>query len=133
LMTGRYQHRLGIEYVFYPPTAGKGLLPSETSVATLLRDAGYDTGMTGKWHLGAEAEFGPNVHGFQEFFGFRNSDHDYYSHKNNDGKPDLYENNAPVERKGYSTDLFGEWAVNYIRKPRSNPFFLYVAFNAPHW
>jgi arylsulfatase A-like enzyme len=134
LMTGRYQHRLGIEYVFYGQrTAGKGLLASEASVAGLLRAAGYRTGMAGKWHLGAEDEFGPNVHGFEEFFGFRNSDHDYYTHRNMDGTADLYENNKPVQREGYSTDLFGDWASRFVRRQQREPFFLYAAFNAPHW
>ncbi|HBY62589.1 MAG TPA: twin-arginine translocation pathway signal protein, partial [Solibacterales bacterium] len=135
LMTGRYPHRLGIEYVFRPATPGKGLLPSETTVARLLRDAGYRTALSGKWHLGAEDEFSPLKHGFEEFFGFRGSDHDYYSHRTLEGKPDLYENDRLVERTGYSTDLFGAWAADYIRRQRKGgpPFFLYAAFNAPHW
>ncbi len=133
LMTGRYQHRLGIEYVFTRRSAGKGLLSSEACVAGLLKSAGYRTGMVGKWHLGAEDEFSPNMHGFDEFFGFRNSDHDYYAHRNSDGTPDLYENNRPVEREGYSTDLFGERAADFVRRRTREPFFLYAAFNAPHW
>lgn len=134
LMTGRYQQRLGIEYVFYGQrTAGRGLSPSEPTLPALLKHAGYRTGMVGKWHLGAEDDFAPNRHGFDEFFGFRNSDHDYYSHRNIDGSPDLYENDSPVRRDGYSTDLFGSRAVDFVRRQKTEPFFLYAAFNAPHW
>ena len=134
LMTGRYQQRLGIEYVFYGErTAGKGLSPEEPTLPSLLKSAGYRTGMVGKWHLGAEDEFSPNRHGFDEFYGFRNSDHDYYTHRNIDGRPDLYENDRPVQHDGYSTDLFGSRAVEFIRRKGTTPFFLYAAFNAPHW
>jgi arylsulfatase A-like enzyme len=134
LMTGRYQQRFGIEYVFYGArTEGKGLSPAEPTLPRMLKSAGYETGMVGKWHLGAEDEFSPNRHGFDEFFGLRNSDHDYYSHRNLDGAPDLWDNENPVRREGYSTDLFGERAVEFIRRRRSSPFFLYAAFNAPHW
>jgi arylsulfatase A-like enzyme len=133
LMTGRYQHRLGIEYVFTTRSAGKGLLTSETALPRLLKNAGYATAMAGKWHLGAETEFAPLAHGFDEFFGFRNSDHDYYSHQNIDGNPDLWENDTPVIRSGYSTDLFADWAAQYLRRQHAKPFFLYAAFNAPHW
>jgi arylsulfatase A-like enzyme len=134
LMTGLYPQRLGIEYVFYGQrTAGKGLSALQPTLPSLLKSAGYRTGMVGKWHLGAEDEFSPNRHGFDEFYGFRNSDHDYYSHRNIDGKPDLYENDRPVQHDGYSTDLFGARAVDFIRRQKSGPFFLYAAFNAPHW
>jgi arylsulfatase A-like enzyme len=134
LMTGRYQHRLGIEYVFHGKrTEGKGLAPGEAVLPGQLKAAGYHTAMTGKWHLGREDEFGPNRHGFDEFFGFRDSDHDYYSHRNIDGTPDLYDNNHAVTREGYSTDLFGEWAAQFIGRRRDSPYFLYAAFNAPHW
>lgn len=134
LMTGLYPQRLGIEYVFYGDrTAGKGLSPSRPTLPSMLKAAGYRTGMAGKWHLGAEDEFSPNRHGFDEFFGFRNSDHDYYTHRNIDGKPDLYENERPVQRDGYSTDLFAARAVEFVRRTDERPFFLYAAFNAPHW
>jgi arylsulfatase A-like enzyme len=133
-MTGLYPQRLGIEYVFYGErTEGKGLAPSQPTLPSMLKAAGYRTGMVGKWHLGAEDEFSPNRHGFEEFFGFRNSDHDYYAHRNIDGRPDLYENERPVQREGYSTDLFGSRAVEFLRGRDSRPFFLYAAFNAPHW
>lgn len=134
LMTGLYPQRLGIEYVFYGDrTAGKGLAPSQPTLPSMLKAAGYRTGMVGKWHLGAEGDFGPNRHGFNEFFGFRNSDHDYYAHRNLDGKPDLYENERPIHADGYSSDLFGARAVDFLRRRDARPFFLYAAFNAPHW
>jgi arylsulfatase A-like enzyme len=134
LMTGRYPHRMGIEYVFYlKRTADKGLSAEEPTLPRLLKAAGYRTGMAGKWHLGNQDQFSPNAHGFEEFFGFRDSDHDYYTHRNVDGTPDLFENNQPVEKPGYSTDLFGEWCSRFVREARDRPFFLYAAFNAPHW
>ena len=68
----------------------------------MLQSAGYATGLFGKWHLGYKAEFGPNAHGFDEFFGFPSADLDYYSHKDANGDPGLYENGKLVEEKGLS-------------------------------
>lgn len=133
LMTGRYQQRVGIEYAWTPRDAGKGLPPERSVLASSLRRAGYRTALVGKWHLGGDEAFSPMAHGFDEFFGLLGSDHDYYSHRRLDGQPDLWEGARPVEMEGYSTDLFADRAARFVEQQKSGPFFLYAAFNAPHW
>jgi len=96
----------------------------------MLKQGGYATGVFGKWHLGYKPEFGPNAHGFDEFFGILDWSVDYYTHKNIDGEPDMYENTKPVERQGYMTDLITERAVAFIDRHAGEPFFSYVAYNA---
>lgn len=133
LMTGRYQQRFGLEWALLPTQRGYGLLPDHLTIARRLKDAGYGTAMYGKWHLGREPEFGPNRHGFDEFFGILGGNADQYSHKNINGDPDLYENEKPVEKKGYLTELLADRARKYIERTEAKPFFLYVPFNAVHW
>ncbi len=89
--------------------------------------------MFGKWHLGYKPEFGPNAHGFDQFFGFLAADLDYYAHKDANGDPGLYENTSLVAEKGYLTDLITEHSVAFLEKNAQGPFFLEVAYNAPHW
>ncbi|HUP18449.1 MAG TPA: sulfatase-like hydrolase/transferase, partial [Gemmatimonadota bacterium] len=91
-MTGRYQHRAGLEGVITPRDDRLGLSASETTLPGLLKEAGYVTGLVGKWHLGGMPESHPNRHGFDEFFGFLSGAVDYYSHRNGAGVHDLYEN-----------------------------------------
>ncbi len=132
-LTGRYQQRVGLEWAIYPGQKHPGLPTSETSVARMLKDNGYATGIFGKWHLGYKPEFGPNAHGFDEFFGILSGNIDHYSHREVNGEPDLYENTKPVERSGYSTDLITERAVSFINRHATHPFFLYVPYNSVHW
>ena len=70
-MTGRYQQRVGLEWVITHNDLDKGLAASESALGHLLKNAGYGTGLIGKWHLGSKPEFHPNRHGFDEFFGFQ--------------------------------------------------------------
>jgi arylsulfatase A-like enzyme len=133
LISGRYPQRSGFEWVIDYKEKDRGLKPNGTSLPKLLKDAGYATGLMGKWHLGYKAEFSPNAHGFDEFFGFPSADLDYYSHKDANGDPGLYENGKLIEEKGYLTDLIAERSLAFLRKNASKPFFLEVAFNAPHW
>jgi arylsulfatase A-like enzyme len=133
LMTGRYQQRVGLEWAISPGERGPGLPAGETSLARMLKGAGYDTALFGKWHLGYRREFGPLAHGFDEFFGFLSADIDYYSHREIDGEPDLYEGVRPVESQGYMTDLITRRAVRFVEEHASRPFFLEVAYSAVHW
>jgi arylsulfatase A-like enzyme len=130
LLTGRYQQRVGLEWFLLKDRKDAGLPSSETTLAKRLQGAGYATGMFGKWHLGYTPEFGPNAHGFDDFFGHLDFSVDYYTHRNVDGAPDLYENSTLVERPGYMTDLITQRAVEFIDRHHARPFFAYVAYNA---
>jgi len=134
-ITGRYPARfkIGLEEPLVATNSKVGLEPNQQTIASLLKQSGYDTALIGKWHLGFRPEWGPNAHGFDEFFGILAGAGDYFLHKNGLGQPDLYENLTPVERNGYLTDLLTERAVNYVKKPRSAPFFLSLHYTAPHW
>lgn len=138
LMTGRYQYRLplGLEEplaAVSPP--GLGIPPEMPTLPSLLRDKGYSTMLIGKWHLGELPKFGPLQSGYQHFFGFRGGALDYFTHDTRTGKPDLWDQDARVEKPGYLTDLIGMRTVESINKfaPSKNPFFISVHFNAPHW
>jgi arylsulfatase A-like enzyme len=135
LMTGRWQQRVGLEWAIPPGMKDPGLPVSETTLPRYLKDAGYATAMFGKWHLGYKPEFGPNAHGFDEYFGLLSGNVDHYSHREINDEADWYENTNPVEVQGYSTDLITGRAVAFLRRKRDRgqPFFLYVAYNAVHW
>jgi arylsulfatase A-like enzyme len=130
LISGRYQQRVGLEWVL---TVSLG-----TSLPALLKTNGYATGLVGKWHLGSKPEFGPIAHGFDEFYGFLGGAHSYYTNRAElarvgAGAPDLFENTTPVEATGYLTDEITRRAVSFITRHADGPFFLEVAYNAVHW
>lgn len=135
LMTGRYQQRVGLEDVLTIGTAhrDRGLAATGLTLPALLKKNGYATALYGKWHLGYKPEFGPNAHGFDEFFGFLSGAVDYYTHQRMDGERDLIENGAPVETREYLTDAIARRGVDFIDRHAGGPFFLKLAFNAPHW
>lgn len=132
-ITGRYQQRVGLEWAILANQREPGLLTTDPSLARLLKQNGYKTGLFGKWHLGFKPEFGPNAHGFDEFFGILGGNVDMYTHRNINGDLDLYEQTRPVERSGYLTDLLTDRSVEFIEGSADRPFFLYVAYNAVHW
>ena len=134
-VTGRYPGRLKIGLIEPLPANNHtvGLDPAHPTVASLLKTAGYETALIGKWHLGFRPEWGPNAHGFDEFFGILSGAVDYHLHKTGLGQPDLYENLTPVERNGYLTDLLTDRAVSYIKRRRTTPFYLSLHYTAPHW
>jgi len=107
--------------------------PGHPTIASILKRSGYETALIGKWHLGFRPEWGPNAHGFDEFFGVLSGAVDYHLHKTGLGLPDLYENLTPVERNGYLTDLLTDRAVSYIKRRRTAPFYLSLHYTAPHW
>jgi arylsulfatase A len=133
LMSGRYQQRVGIEWVLGGADRDRGLPVTGTSLPALLQKSGYATGLFGKWHLGFTPAFGPNAHGFDEFFGFLGGGVDYWTHRGGDGQPDLFENTTPVETPAYLTDEITRRSVNFINKHATRPFFVEVAYNAVHW
>ena len=133
IATGRYQHRLrGGWDEPLRGTAGFGLPPEHPTMASLLGQAGYDTALVGKWHLGDLPNFGPLQSGYHEFFGIRGGAADYFKHASRG--PDLWRNDEKVDEPGYLTDLFSDEAVNFIRRQdESKPFLLSLHYNAPHW
>ncbi len=133
LITGRYQQRVGLEWPLSSTDKDLGLPVTGASLPALLKKSGYVTGLVGKWHLGFKPEFGPNAHGFDEFFGFLSGAVDFYSHKRGDGEHDLFENVAPVDIPNYLTDEITQRAVRFVDKHAGAPFFLEVAYNAVHW
>lgn len=126
LMTGRYYLRTGLYNTrFGGDTLGK----NEVTVAQLLKTAGYNTGIFGKWHLGKYHGFQPNQRGFDEFLGH------YHGHLERYQFPDqIYHNGKPVEARGYVTDLFTDAAMDFIEASheKKEKFFCYLAYNAPH-
>jgi len=136
-MTGRYPARLSVglrePLVMNAKDSVIGLNYDQYTLPMMLRDAGYETALIGKWHLGFQPEFSPNKHGFDYFFGFNSGAMDYISHGGEKKGSDLYENGKQIEVKGYLTDIFREKVIEFLKKPHTKPFFLSVMFNAPHW
>ena len=130
LMTGFHTGHGYIKGNFAMEGEGNLPLPSETNtVAKMLQDAGYTTGMMGKWGLGGPSDTGhPNKQGFDYSFDYLDQRlaHEYY--------PDhLWRNNDKVMLNGeYSHDLFAEESLDFIRKNKDNSFFLYLPFTIPH-
>jgi arylsulfatase A-like enzyme len=133
LITGRYQYRLplGLE----EPLAGRdvGLPPTHPTLPSLLKKAGYNTTLVGKWHLGMLPKFGPLQSGYDHFYGFRGGAVDYYTHANR--SDDLWDDDAQVKQMGYLTDMLGSRAVDVINgyAKSGRPFLISLHFNAPHW
>lgn len=132
--TGRYPQRLevGLQEPLEDRNMTLGIPERHPTVASLVQKAGYHTTLIGKWNLGNVPQFGPNSHGYDEFFGLRGSMADYYTHKNAAGNHDLWENLQEVQRDGYLTDLFTERAVSVIKRRHDKPFFISLFYNAPH-
>ena len=135
LMTGRYQQRFGHENnpVLDLKDTTLGLPTNQVTMAQMLQAAGYQTIAVGKWHLGGAPPFHPNARGFADFFGFLAGDHVYFPSKLNRQNPNsLMRNQELVAESEYLTDAFSREAVDYIRKYKAQPFFLYLAYNAVH-
>lgn len=133
LMTGRYQQRFG----FYMASDSRvGMPTDEITIANLLKDAGYTTGVFGKWHLGLDPEFHPLKRGFDEFYGFLgHGAHDYFDLEAKPGHDynAIYRNDKIISDSGYLTDILGRESVSFIENHKDEPFFLYLPFNAVHW
>ena len=137
LLTGRYQARFGHEHnpVYAPNNHNEGLPLTERLLPQFLLEAGYATGWIGKWHLGGAPEFHAENRGFQETFGFLSGVHSYLN-----WKPDpKVDRNLPIQRNGRDVEVtehltvaFGHEASAFVRRHQEAPWFLYLAFNAPH-
>ena len=132
-MTGRYFQRLGLEWAVWYQAPGEGLPPTETSLASMLKDAGYQTALTGKWHLGYEEGWRPNQHGFDRFFGCLGGNVNYFEYYDKTGTHDLFLNDEAIHPDAYVTDLTADYAVQFIEEMKEEPFFLFASFNAPHF
>lgn len=141
LLTGRYQQRAGIEAVIHPdsghPEHRKGLRKSEFTFAEALREAGYATGLIGKWHQGYPhntEEFHPQNHGFDEFIGYHSGNIDFVSHVGDHVKHDWWHGREETHEDGYSTHLINKYALDFVKRraPGDKPFCLYIAHEAIH-
>jgi len=137
LITGRYQMRLpvGLEEPINATTPkGVGLPPGHPTLPSLLKKSGYGTTLVGKWHLGFLPDYSPLKSGYDRFFGIFGGAADYFNHGSKSSDP-LFEQEVPVDRAGYMTNLLGDRAVQtiggYARS--KEPFLLSLHFTAPHW
>jgi arylsulfatase A-like enzyme len=151
VLTGKYPQRTGIPQVLnsQPTFAVAGLRAGEVSLARELQKAGYKTAAVGKWHLGSAAASRPKAQGFDEFYGFYSGWVDYYSHRyytlggnpGASGPPpqnifhDFWDGEQEIfPEPQHQTALLGQRAVEFVRRQRAGqPFFLYLAFGAPHY
>ncbi len=146
LMTGRYQDRFGFgrNPLFAPNDPNMGLPKTEETLAEVLKMANYKSIALGKWHLGAHQSLRPLERGFDNFFGFLSGGHSYFPElwvlkDEYDVKAQfdpyhtkLLRDNQRVEEEAYLTDALSREAVHYIEMYKDRPFFMYLAYNAPH-
>lgn len=132
-MTGLYQQRVGIPNVVTAKGhRDKGLSPRFTTIAEVLKKAGYSTAIFGKWHLGYDPKYNPIHQGFDRFTGYVSGNVDYFSHLDQTFVYDWWKQDQRVEEQGYTTHLITRHAVDFIQEEREQPFFLYVAYEAVH-
>jgi len=130
LLTGRYHQRFG----FYTAADSRAGLPnSETTLAEILGDRGYATGVFGKWHLGYAPPYRPLERGFDAFYGFLgHGGHDYFDLAISDDVRSIYRNRSPIDDSGYLTRNITKEAIAFIEENRDRPLFAYVPYNAVH-
>ena len=137
LLTGRYADRVGVPGVIrtQPEDSWGFWKPGVPTLADELKKAGYHTGIIGKWHLGLASPNLPNERGFDFFHGFLGDMMDSYTTHLRHGNNYMRRNREVIEPKGHATDLFSDWAGDYLRAraKAKQPFFLYLAYNAPHF
>jgi arylsulfatase A len=139
LLTGRSQQRAGIEAVIHPysdhPEHRKGLQQVDVTFAECLRDAGYATGLIGKWHQGyteVAQVYHPQNHGFDQFIGYHSGNIDFVSHVGDHSQHDWWHGREETREEGYTTHLINHYAEGFIREHKDRPFCLYVAHESIH-
>ena len=139
ILTGCYSNRVGVHLAFSPANKN-GLNPSETTIAEMLKSNGYKTGMFGKWHLGDHPSFMPTKQGFDEYYGIPYSNDMWPWHpaqgKGVDFPPlPLFENEKIIDtltNQSFLTTRLTEKSIDFIKRNKSEPFFLYLAHPQPH-
>ncbi len=134
LMTGRDPMTLGVAYGVIMPWHTIGVHPGERFMPESFRDAGYQTAIVGKWHLGhAQMTYHPNQRGFEHFYGHLHTEVGYFPPFANQGGRDFQEDGKTIDDQGYETFLLADEARRWIRsRDKDRPFFLYMPFIAPH-
>ena len=137
LLTGKYPDNVGVPGVIRQEEEHSWGYLDENAITLpqMLSEAGYHTGMVGKWHLGYEKPNTPNGRGFKHFKGFLGDMmHDYWTHLNK-GINWMRDNETAINPKGHATDIFTDWTIDYLKERQviEQPFFLYLAYNAPHF
>ncbi|HUE70701.1 MAG TPA: sulfatase-like hydrolase/transferase [Pirellulaceae bacterium] len=138
LLTGKYPDRVGVPGVIrtHAENSWGWFDPQTPTLADELKRAGYHTTVVGKWHLGLESPNTPNERGFDFFHGFLGDMMDSYTTHLRHGQNYMRRNAEVIEPQGHATDLFSDWAIDYLRdraEKKDEPFFLYLAYNAPHF
>lgn len=131
LMSGRWQDRFGF-HGNPAPHADWGLPVEETTMADVLKSAGYRTAVFGKWHLGEAEGYRPLDRGFDEFYGFLSGKHSYWNSADDFWGPIVEGNASPADLNQYLTFELADRACDFITQKNGDPFFLYLSFNAPH-
>ena len=137
LLTGYYPDRVGVPGVIrHTPDNSWGYLsPKATLLPQVLKTVGYHSAIVGKWHLGLTSPNTPNERGFDFFHGFLGDMMDDYLTHRRGGQNFMRRNQVVIDPPGHATDLFTDWACEYLTERSaspSKPFFLYLAYNAPH-
>ncbi|MEM6691248.1 MAG: sulfatase-like hydrolase/transferase [Planctomycetota bacterium] len=137
ILSCRYADRVGVPGVIRTHAENSfGFFdPNVPTIANRLGDVGYHTAIVGKWHLGLQSPNLPNERGFDHFHGFLGDMmDDYYTHRRHE-QHYMRENQSPVHPEGHATEIFTDWANDYLdsRASQPEPFFLYLAYNAPHF
>ncbi|MEM1083980.1 MAG: sulfatase-like hydrolase/transferase [Verrucomicrobiota bacterium] len=138
-LSGRYQHRFGFETnpAYDPSNPHQGIDSGEILFPKRMQKVGYHTGIIGKWHLGAAPPFHPNKRGFDYFYGFLGGGHDYFRIDLRQPVKEAYlqaleRNGQPASFDGYLTTALSQDAAQFVDRNKDKPFFLFVAYNAPH-
>ena len=136
LLTGRYPELVGVPGVIrtHAENSWGRLDPAAVMLPEVLGEAGYHTAIVGKWHLGLEKPGRPTDRGFDHFHGFLGDMMDDYYHHRRHGNNYMRMGEKEIDPEGHATDLFTDWAIDYLnsRAKAKQPFFLYLAYNAPH-
>ena len=135
LLTGKYQHRFGrhFESALSAKSPQVGLPTDAVTIPQILKKAGYATGMYGKWHLGYGPPHMPTHFGFDNFRGLLTGDGDHISHISRSGREDWYHNEMIEMENGYSSELITRHSIDFMRRNKDRPFFLYVAHLVIHF